>query len=135
VNIAFYVFNEGLTDEKAGFHRIEPKNNSNTDISSASANFLAYETIYSSADMRRRVRGWLIKKVLDILANNGSVPLKIKKFAMDALHNIDKYLNDFMCYIAMSDDIRAKGNSALDTDFAWLGYMVDNICDYYGFTN
>jgi hypothetical protein len=131
-NIVFYVYHEGLGDEKAWYERSEPVNTSNTTVASSTPSlFYAYSRVYSSVELRQRVLGWIIKAAITELGTPTSV-LKTN-WAKDVLKcSPTKYLDAFMCYISESEDVRTSGNAVADTDLAWLGYMVNAVATAFG---
>jgi len=54
-NITFYVYHEGLPDEYAWYERIEPTNDSNTDVTISSSSYQAIAKLYNSTSLRERV--------------------------------------------------------------------------------
>ena len=136
-NISYYVFHRGLPDEEAWYSQTEPTNTSDTDISTPTATLLSYSKLYNGGLLRQRILGWILKTIMDVLAESTGVAhhsMRVK-WANDALQNPSKYLNAFMCYIAMSDDVRLAGNSVSDANLLWLAYMVNNVAISFGFTD
>ena len=136
-NIPYYVYHRGLLDEQAWYSQSEPTNSSATDISSATASFLAYTKLYEGQLLRRRILGWIMLTLMNVLDEADTVThhsMRVK-WAQDALKDPSKYLNAFMCFIAMSPDVRVLGNAAADSDLTWLAYMLNGVITAFGFTD
>jgi hypothetical protein len=136
-NVTFYVYHEGQGDEKAGYERMEPTNSSNTNVASEAVGSLyAFNKVYSSAELRKRVQGWVVKTSIIIMGELDTVPNHAIRlaWARDAIKDPAKYVSPFMCYIAASTDVQEAGNASADADLAWISYMLLQVAAAYGYT-
>ena len=136
-NIVFYVFNEGLADEKAWYEQNEPSIETNKAISTTTGTYCAIEKIYNNADIRKRVLAWLIKMISIIYAESGGTTNHAMrlKWAHDCMKDASKYLNPFMAIAALNSDIQTLGNKITDVKINGLASYVDTIATAYDFTN
>jgi len=135
-NVTFYVYHEGQGDEKAGYERMEPVNSSNTNVSSEPIGSLyAFNKVYSSAELRQRILGWIVKTSIIIMAEAPEVANHAVRiaWARDAIKDPSKYVNPFMCYVAASEDVQGNGNASTDNDLTWINYMLLNVAAAYGY--
>ena len=136
--VTFYVYNEGLGDEKAYYELIEPLNTSNTDVSTAVNSGHSYHKIYVSTQLRNRVWGFIIKGVDSIIHEDPGTTDHAKrlKWAYDCSKDPVLYLNAFMIQIANNANVRTQGNAIIDGDLEWIvNSEIVTIATAYGFTN